>query len=475
MDHNTVASILNIELGPWDIVDSVDEKENGANLVMVHHRSMASTEKYGWIRGIVIDIEKRAIICPPYGPEDSYISTVVSDSLVPASDGTLSFVDDQMANLSMNVRNVTIEHGYEGTVIRVMCHKGKTYYCTHKSFDAQSSRWVVSRSFYDLYVDLGGPTDLFTGSAEDYEEGLDHEVYYFLVVHQEVQAVSQSIRDKGHLIFLGAKNSTVISRIKEQQLSERFPRPKSLSIREANDLLAGDISQPDYRFRGGEFVILIDRTTNKMVKVISKSYKWRQDVRDDNPNIKHLWYKSVSDSYINGKFSISEQDFLKKYPLTNIVSVNDLERAVFSTMSFTPEPYAGRPSDVTSSPGARLHTILQTLLIVLPPFQKVEILKIYREFFVEKKRIIEWIFGLYRHSVDLSKFDQEGKTNRVKQIIKDVISFADRRMNTPDMNRRCLPRENLVHENIANLINKEMGMSLYRLYKIMEADATPVN
>lgn len=484
MELDIVASILNIKSEDLASVEITDRTDTG--LVMVHHKQFVNITKYGWIRGIVIDLNLKEIICPAYGPDTTYVSTVVSDSLISTRTGTLELIDDQLNHLTIDLSSVRIEQGYEGTIIRVFCHKGVTYWATHRRFNSKTSRWVVSRSFYDLYVDLGGPEQIFTSDPEEYEHGLNREVYYFLVAHQEVQSVSQAVKDKGRLIFLGTKRSTISSKSFEDDFAKRFPRPDRLTVDQANSILLGNLKYNDIRFRQGDFVIIT--ASNMMVKIVSRSYKWRQDMRDDNPYIRHLWFKYVSDSYIDGRYTMTDEDFLKKYPLMNIVQLTDLEAMIEHDFTFNVEPYNGNPNAVTKSSGARMHMILQTLLLVLPPKGKVDLLNYYREFFEIRKNIIQWLYKLYRNNEDLSKFEpdpqdtqnqgrRQNRINRIKQIINDVTSFAERRLKEPGLNKRKMNKDQLVFENISNLIQKELGTSLYRIYKQMEliTNVTPAN
>lgn len=465
----TVADILKIENdGTWEIVDS--DTEN--NLVMIDYRAQTSSKKHGWIRGFVVDTNKKTKVCWPYLPNVN----VVADKLQLSSHGTVDLSDETGQAVSINPDDHLIERGCEGTVIRVFFHNGKTYYATHRKLDASQSRWITTKNFSEMYDDLGGPRDLFYGSGDFSTVYQLDTVYYFLVCHSEVQIVTQ--HGAGRIIFLGTMEGsfgvlTVCSatvghgdNTTVDRLLERFPRPTPLSLEAANAVLEGN-QHPDYRLSHGDFVVITDKAASRTIKVMSRSYNWRSNIRNDDPNLEHFWFCLSSDAHLTGKRMLNDRDFMVRYPIVKIVD----RRLIFNMINREediPMDLADETSDILRSCHKRIQLIFQIVVHILPPCQKSKMVAIYTEFFGHRKNTTDWLYSIYYGKVDTKQFEvvRSGKSqgNRVKQIIDEVTRFAEER-NRNQLNPKLLPFDRLVFENIVNLIAKESGNSLYRVWK----------
>src|SRR3989304_6739213 len=94
-----IANILAIEnSGAWEIISSDPDH----NLYMVHHKPEADLVKYGDIRGIVVDVKSRSIVCKSYGYTPTIVSNTIENTMVDTNGTVHQFI------------NPEFKKGYEG-------------------------------------------------------------------------------------------------------------------------------------------------------------------------------------------------------------------------------------------------------------------------------------------------------------------------------------------------------------------------
>ncbi len=454
------------------------------------------------IKGSIVDLVRQKVVCPPSGRIDS----VISDHL-PIKNGMMHLVDDRFEDHFFDLKECVIEDGHEGTIVRVWYDQtaDKTKYSTKGKINSEKSCWVVTKYFFDMYLELNGPTNLFDTLKAD-----RNLVFYFLMVHPEVQVVSSENIGHGRLIYLGLETTRkeedsrkeedyshylafigddktdpypeipcMPSKSKEFQTHQRshliadlelnFPRDQPLTVEEANQRLCGPKDCKDYRIDGTNFIVITQGQIR--VKVMTPGYAWRFKLRDNQPNLAYMWYNLVTDSYVSGRMALSDQDYLKKYPQLKPVDTAIVKRRVdlgqdlkFDLMRSENQRFS--PSAAQASVDSRLHNIFQVTILSIPPAQRSQLLEVYQEFFHQRTEVVDWLYSLYL-SPKLkpeSEGNSEMENPRISKILEDVVNYA-KQIQGSRLDKTGGSFNMLVLNNIKNLIAKEAGKSLYRLVR----------
>src|SRR3990167_7580049 len=170
---------------PRDLSRFLEVVDTDGDLFVVHYKRGLTHYDNMLVmkaRGVVIDFETKAIVCPSFG----YTPVVCDDNL------ELGELDE-----------CEFKHYHEGAVIRVFLFNGVVYYATHRRLNFSVSRWGSSKSFLDLYQSLNGPqkSDLFPKGALYYPH-----CHFFLLSHHDIFVGEQDdVPDR--LIYLGTMRS----------------------------------------------------------------------------------------------------------------------------------------------------------------------------------------------------------------------------------------------------------------------------
>lgn len=494
----TIAEVLNVENSmAWEIVSEDPEH----NLYMIHHKQEANLNEYGNLRGIVVDVTAKTVVCRSNG----HTPIVVSDKLNFDDAGKMKLVDT-MNNEHVVDDKTNFKIGFEGTLITVFKHNGKVYRTTKKRLDPTKSRWGNSKTFMDIYWELGGPTD---------EELFDPESKYspfchmFIMVHPDVMIVSKNMVGSGYLVYLGHKQMYDLDYTKcpyKQTLKdgsyfsetetdfeldgrldagwiENVPRkpktssqlnssgtiyePENISLDIANKHLefgfypAFDYQNMDGRLLPGEFVII--ETPNYLIKVESTSYAWRSSIRDNNPNLLHRFFQLLNGSYIQydtpeGKLRYDNLYVtLTPYSEESIKSNND-------GFIVWPQDYSLIDDSYLHDRDSRMYNIWLNFLSAVPPHKQKEVNEFYSLFYKKREIVISWLQMLDHNNM----LDSTILSKRAIDIIKSARQFTQNRIvkkQDRTKNGKKLTMQELNYNNIRNLVMKEQGTSLYRLAK----------
>ncbi|HXS59470.1 MAG TPA: hypothetical protein VN703_01495, partial [Candidatus Sulfopaludibacter sp.] len=317
---DVIASILEIpNTDSWDIFDSIPEKD----LYLVHYTDKADLNIYGQIRGVVVDIENKHVVCRSY----SYSPTAVSDNLE-VKNNILTIEDNSGMIHQIEKENIQIKRGYEGTLIRFFKHRGTIYPSTHKKINCNRSKWGNSITFIEMYKELVNedPQNLFDKNESD-----SPIVQLFILVHKDVQNVSKyDFSDGGFSIYLGGK---LAREVEDEKKYEKYfnlnifatNSEEIINIDEANEFLNSGFYpsiklNKDKRLNPGEFVMIYNVKNGQVlssIKVQSTGYNWRTFVRNNNPNICHQFYMLFN--YLN------PQALNDKFPAIPYVSEKHIE------------------------------------------------------------------------------------------------------------------------------------------------------
>lgn len=506
-----IAEVLGVEnSAAWNIVSS--DPEN--NLYMVHHKPEASHGRYGDIRGVVVDIVAKTVVCKSYG----FTPTVISDTLKLQNDGLIHLFDDLGMEHEIDPNRMNIKMGFEGTMIHVFKHDGKVYRVTRKKLDPSKSRWGNSKTFMDMYWELGGPSDeVLFDSESDYSPYC----HIFILVHPDVLVSSKENIGDGYMVYLGPQemwpleyyespykqtmeDGTFFQGVNQKEFDEdprpnagwidgtiHFPEtfssfsqertsnillPPSLSLEEANYKLAFGFYNAfqgyenyERRLLPGEFVVIqvLDEEGNllEVVRVESTSYAWRSTMRDNNPNLCHRFYQLMNGSYINYETPEGRERFLDLYPILTPHSPENINSNL--PLVVWPQDPTYFDSEMLTTRESRLYNIWIAFMMSVPLHRQSEVFGFLSSLNNTRNQIIGWL----RKIEERGKVDSTEFSKRVLNIIQAARSFSERKINQgQDRDRRTgrkISFSELTKFNIRNLLMKEEGSSLYRLSREM--------
>ena len=502
MDDSTlkskIANILGIDnSAAWSIIDS--DPDN--HLYLVHYGETADLNKYGQIRGIVVDEKAQAVVCRSFG----YTPTAQTDQLVVSPDGRFHISDIEGMEHVIDANMSPIKMGFEGTVIRVFKHNNKVYRSTHRRLDTSRSRWGSSVPFEQMYYDLGGPIDeeLF-----DAKSAYSPYCHIFLVVHPDVLNVSKTPIGGGYIVYLGPKQlwSFDPTECPYKQTTEEGtpigegwdndPRPNAgwidntlytptttttypsgtqpelysplnLTLNQANQYLRFgnytpfDDSTIDPRLRLGEFVVLYKLNDqgeiSGLLRVQSYSYSWRLEGRNNDPNLKHRLYQLLNASY-------SPDNYFNSWPMLTPHNVNYIVSIIKQNPILIWPGGSARQAWITNK-NERFFNIWMNFLLVVPPHKQLEVALMYPELLQDRNALTNWLLAL-DESNNLSSLENEGG-RRAREIITTAQKLAQQQTNKGTQTQ-ALSVHQLTQQNIRGFISKEYGDSLYRLVRLMK-------
>lgn len=182
--YQTIAQLLGLDYPSphWHVSDQ--EAELGLYMI---NPTNDSGEPYYRYKGTVVECvgDTARILIKGFG----HTPVIVTDQLPTALD-LLGYSFDQ----------VKVYPGQEGAVVRVFKHRGQVFFSTNKKFNGTTSRWSQSKSFYQLYQELGGPD--FELLFDPLEEN-SRVCYHFMLVHPSLAVATKLSR--GYLSLLSVE------------------------------------------------------------------------------------------------------------------------------------------------------------------------------------------------------------------------------------------------------------------------------
>lgn len=455
MAKATISNLLNIDNNnSWDIIDS-----NGS-LSLIHYNDDSNLLKYGHLRGMVIDTDKKKIVCKSY----EYTPTAVLDELTIHSDNKLYITDTAGLEHVFEQSQLNIKRGFDGTIIRVFKYNGKVYHSTHRRLDITRSRWGNSIFFKQMYQQLNGPTD---DELFDPQELSSPYVYIFLIVHPDILNVTKEPITNGYIVYLG--NKVIDHSSTENGKKLNIKTPPNLTITEANHHLRFgfqdqfDDSKLDKRMRPGEFVILYKLNEQgeviELLKVISTAYQWRLQMRDNNPNLNNRFYQLLDYATKDIK------EYMMMFPILTRYSVPYITEYIKNNGSF--KLWSCNPeftqNSILQTKEDRIYNIWLAFLMAVPLHRQQLVSTMYNDFIKDKTAVINWLCSLEK--LDTITIDVP---DRVKTIITIARNFAQQKLSqglNKTRNGKILTLKQLINDCIRNIISKEYGSSLYRIVK----------
>ena len=200
----------------------------------------------------------------------------------------------------------------------------------------------------------------------------------------------------------------------------------------------------DERIETGEFIIIHYKDT--LIKVESKSYSWRNKIKNNSQNIYKRFFKLLN--FIN----IRDEDFDKIFP--NFYRWDD--KSIVEYIKENSIIYW--PIEEKEFENNKLYRIWISLIISVPLNLQYKTSLVYRRLLKDRRNLISWIQNL-KDNIDLN--------DEISINIKNVINLArsNAREETIYSNNKFIMERN-IEKNIKYLIINEEGNNLYKM--IME-------
>lgn len=427
LEQHQVAQLLNIPVdAAWKISARGDD---GLVLMSI----LDSNKNHSLMRynGMILDLKRNVVVCPPINEMNcKYIS-----STVPMLNERVTMKLDSNTTYSLPLSDVKFYRGHDGGILRVFRHQGKTHYATHNNLRAAVSRWGPSPTFLEIFTELGG--------CDPYEKGAPEDVvFYFLLVHPTLQAVSHEDIGTGRLILL--KTSGDLKSFDPILLG--WKEDSQITLEDANNILAGN-GDFDERLSGADNVIVVHQSVT--INVTSPAYEWRFNMRDNDSNVVHRLYSALSDSYMTGKYKVTADKYLAKYIPLVVVPMSMLKENRMWTKC--------DGAAVVQKLYTRQYNIFMNIIYAMPYCVRPQLIQAFESFGKNKKQLVAWLSDETFSLADLKK-DPLNNANALKRIEQIVSEASD----------RCEINGRSFNENIGSLLEHERGDSLYRMVKLMQ-------
>jgi hypothetical protein len=455
-----VAEIINVESTPdWDIYDTANDN----NLVLVHYNPDADMLTYSHLRGVIIDVEQRKVVCRTF---NSYTSVTAHNvQLVRGTvDGKVPdkymFKDDNGSVVEYEKSKSVFYKGHEGAMMRVFKNNGKIYTSTHKRINPSNNWWSNSPIFTELYNTLNGPTtELF-----DPEQPNSPFVYLFLMMHPSLSIASREDVSGAKLYYVGYQNvsdDVTIDMTPSTFANRHVPSPERFdTLDEVNSFLISGyypaIAPPDNPIIGnGEFVILVEtnETENKRVvrsvKIQSHAYRWRTEMRNNESNLKKLVFKLAAMKQKPVSTRAGMQQFENRYPF--------LVWPGYSQDKYV-QPVVMKP-DVLKLHGQRW-VALSCLLYATPPHLQHIVRRGMEDYL--------GILPIISNIIINKKYNSPDFFVNHRNISEREKAFIVKRMgNIHDTAYASSKGDNQLFGNsVHNLVEKEYGENIYLIYSL---------
>jgi len=391
------------------------------------------------------------------------------------------------------------------------------HFATRKRLNANGYRGGHDNpTFHELYERFNGPTleQLF-----DTEKLYSPFVYNFLIVHPSLQLVSKADIGQGYMIYLGVDQmwtsetspydpdlvdwnyvslsgvSRDLNVVRQNPTQYIYEQPYLNKDQADHHLTYGWIdpnlvSQPqDPRLSFGEFIIMTlyqEGVIVKQFRIYSAAYSWRQQIRNDNPNLKNQFYALTTDalgfysdggnrSAFAGRAKNPQQfytRFVNKYPIIDHseASIVDLLESgnYLTNVDLITDPKAIRKlilgPDQRKSVDTAFKIIWTNLILAVPFSEQAKVAEFLDDFFVSRDELITFV----RNMTDIDNYDVllgPDDSRHFNRIISEARKSAQQAIDSGKAKTQDLQEE--VGTSISNYLMKERGRSLYQMVRTM--------
>jgi hypothetical protein len=449
----------------WKISDFLPND----NLYLIHYEAGINLNKFGHLRGVVVDIKLKLIVCKSQG----FIQSSVQDELkINTETGDLEVFQRNGEFYNFQKDKFQIHRSLEGVVYRVIKHNGTVYHITYKRLNCKNSRWVISKTFHEMYDELNLPADnvLF-----DEETIYSPWCYTFLLVHPDLIVASRQDVGNGYVSYLGAEEMWDVKDMTDKgvktgpikaneanfETSSNLPstvennfvyKSAQINIEEANSFLSEGF-YPGYGNKGrlstGESVLIYayddEGKIKKTLQVMSRSYEWRIDMRKNQAYLYCVFVAHRYKTYNSLDDKKNREDYIENYNLIPYMSFEDVDKNL---------PLVSIEGKVDikdyNTKNKREYMMWLTFLLSCPLHKQREVYGYLEKFKKEKTALIEFLFSIYQGDIVLEE------SNRHIQRIVNTASNA---------NRNFFSNKFDPVKSIRNLIGKEKK-AIYAMFKV---------
>ena len=478
------ADIINMpDITGWKVIDT-DE-----NLALVHYNPKTDFQKFGHIRGLILDTENGDMICDSFG----YTPIAVCDEITPINDEVVITDQDGITHkFLLTDPGVSVERILEGVMLNITWCNNKMRISTHKKINPTKSKWGNSKKFIDIYKESNGPTaeQLF-----DTTKPHSSTCYHFIGVDGSLLVATRQKVNVPYLVYIdrqemclnkpesdiaiGVPTFPTIDNISGTVNVSGIYKPRSLNINQANRYLkygyykAHDAS--DKRELNGESVIFykkVDEVIVDVVKVNSTSYEWRSNIRGGNHNVVNQFYAKLNMVYSEIKEESQWARFKSNLILFPLYSV-DVMKALFHQgkgllsltdleVDFTPtkEMYATRQS--------RIQLFWINYVLSLPISHQEAALELLDNFIADRNSLIEWLGTLGENVKTVMEPDYDANIVRIISSARREAKKSAKDGTNLTKTGEVLSYKATIRRKIYQLIDKERGKSLYAMIREMK-------
>lgn len=431
------------------------------DLALIHYDHDATDANDLKHRGTVIDTKEKMVIATNPG----FTPVIVTDVIDPS---IKEWKDVNGNTLTLDLSKLKYRIGREGALIKVFKHNGTVYISSCKKLDVSNSRLGQSKTFEEMYIDLGGPVESLFGP-----ELYSPYCHVFILSHQDLLIGSKinMINCEGFLYYLGY--NTVWTKAPESWTSIEAEPKVPRDVLES-DWIPLDVANKHLKFgfhpiehneffneprlTSGEFVVAYDEQTQRWYRFESQAYHWRRTIHEGEVNLRYGFYKhlTAAKKAIKGlKDKTKQQDYLnylKQFPLVPNVDPKSIEMVIQAKGYIISWP-GNRVSDKTLE-----YNTWACYLLACPIHLHKEIAGYYNDYFLTCNYCAQKIFSIWRGNVsyDKTKANTNAELRAVRRI-DDIIAKSQE----PGKREKASITPEIVKRNCTNLVRKEHGETLY--------------
>ena len=459
-DRKIVAEILDIEShGDWNILDSDED------LRLVHYKWNQDRSKINYpnIRGVVVDVSTKTVVCHMYKME----SEVCSDNINQNKDGSYSLFGSKKLP-----ENVTFKRGIDGIIYQVFYWKGKGYFCSFKKLNCLRARFPGHRPFYDMYLESGGPNP-----GELYDSKYEHSpwVFSFLLSHSSMINTSRMTLKEGIVIYLGKRKmysedksphpkesvqwdcpSLVLAKDITEAGEKKLPFiQETITSKEAEKFLQLGYDQTpapkgvDQKHRNGEYIIATipsDSPLPTKVRIVSYSYSYRNKMLNSNPNITSRFFELATDCMNAASSYQDRKKYFHFYPILKALPEEWTEEDDFPKFLVKNRRYL-------KSFNSYLYNMWLNFTLCVNPRRKKEAAGLLSLYYKAYKRSISWLLTFYKeHDQDEKVFKPEIHSKAVRRALDELRKVSTK-------------TGKVAERDVGNLVYWMSGSEVYNIYR----------
>lgn len=483
-----LADILQIpNTNDWDIYDKVVEE----GLYLVHYNRNANLKEFGHVRGIIINIETKKIVCASYGYTPGLICDEINFSSTSSNDEGIQIVQDEDGNnFILKEKDLEFRIGLEGAIIRIWKSGEKVYYSSHRKIEIRGtkSRWGTSIPFYQMLEKLNMVNENVFFPEPSIKSSV---VHLIMITHPNLLHGCKDLIGEGYLsyldniqmdpnydeeIYLPSNLTNDLALAKEHN---HLYHPESISIEQVNKHLKYGFNENykydpnDIRLGFGEYVVAINKTNKNYpincMRIQSTPYTWRLNMRDNGINPLRQYFILLNSSHIDTTIGNNINDFKNKFPILNKYDVSSIKKLLIDDGRIIRE----WKQDNTSNSSIltyedRIYNIWACYLMASPFHTQRDVAKMFDFYNDNKIKLIDYIHNIYL-TKNYKKIENIKHGNYIKEIITSSIKMTKKRLYKNGV-YQILEKDdynNMIKESIrVSLLMREESIN-YRMMKLM--------